>query len=55
MQITNYLIFFKKMYFTKCEEKGLRDYLQIGGTSGLDTSKLVVAESLCGVARNRRK
>ncbi|GLV42103.1 uncharacterized protein CBL_04938 [Carabus blaptoides fortunei] len=33
----------------KCQKRGLDDYVQIGGSDGLDTSNLYVAESLCGI------
>ncbi|XP_057373870.1 corticotropin-releasing factor-binding protein-like [Daphnia carinata] len=34
-----------------CEEKDMSDYLQIGGSSGLDTANMLVSDSICGAAR----
>ena len=39
------------MPYFKCE----KDYLQIGGSSGLDTANLNVADSMCGVSRESSK
>ncbi|XP_023709298.1 corticotropin-releasing factor-binding protein isoform X2 [Cryptotermes secundus] len=33
----------------KCQKRGLPDYVQLGGSQGLDTTHLVVADSLCGM------
>lgn len=33
----------------KCEKRGMKDLVQIGGSQGLDNSKLVVAEDICGI------
>lgn len=38
----------------KCEEKGMPDYLQIGGSSGLDTANMMVTDSVCGKTRDSR-
>nr|CAH0110674.1 unnamed protein product [Daphnia galeata] len=34
-----------------CEEKEMSDFLQIGGSSGLDTANMLVSDSVCGAAR----
>ncbi|XP_049821054.1 corticotropin-releasing factor-binding protein isoform X2 [Aethina tumida] len=33
----------------KCQKRGLEDYVQIGGSTGLDTSKMEITESVCGL------
>lgn len=33
----------------KCQKRGLDDYVQIGGSFGLDNSDLFVVESICGI------
>ncbi|XP_063227583.1 corticotropin-releasing factor-binding protein isoform X2 [Bacillus rossius redtenbacheri] len=33
----------------KCRKRGLPDYVELGGSEGLDTSRLVVADSVCGL------
>ncbi|XP_066248731.1 corticotropin-releasing factor-binding protein isoform X1 [Euwallacea similis] len=34
---------------TECQKRGLGDYVQIGGSFGLDSSNMKVADSLCGL------
>jgi len=38
----------------KCQEKGSADYLEIGGSFGLDTATLMAADSICGVSRDSK-
>ncbi|XP_008201043.1 corticotropin-releasing factor-binding protein isoform X2 [Tribolium castaneum] len=33
----------------KCQKRGLDDYLQIGGSRGLDNANLLLADSVCGL------
>ncbi|KAJ9601113.1 hypothetical protein L9F63_000692, partial [Diploptera punctata] len=33
----------------KCEKRGLPDYVQIGGSEGLDTTHMTAADSICGL------
>ena len=33
----------------QCQKRGLNDYVQIGGSEGLDTTHLTVADSICGL------
>ncbi|KAK9882193.1 hypothetical protein WA026_019705 [Henosepilachna vigintioctopunctata] len=33
----------------KCQKRGLEDYVQIGGSTGLDNSNLIIADSVCGL------
>ncbi|XP_018332405.1 corticotropin-releasing factor-binding protein [Agrilus planipennis] len=33
----------------KCKKRGLSDYVEIGGSSGLDNSNLYLADSVCGM------
>jgi hypothetical protein len=33
----------------QCQKRGLPDYVQLGGSQGLDTTHLVVADSICGM------
>lgn len=33
----------------KCQKRGLDDYVQIGGSTGLDNTNLQLADSLCGI------
>jgi hypothetical protein len=44
-------LFFKKILKNQCEEKDMSDFLQIGGSSGLDTANMLVSDSVCGAAR----
>jgi len=37
----------------KCQEKGVADYLEIGGSFGLDTATMMLADSMCGVSREK--
>jgi hypothetical protein len=39
------------MFSFQCEEKEMSDFLQIGGSSGLDTANMLVSDSVCGAAR----
>nr|CAH7717882.1 unnamed protein product [Callosobruchus chinensis] len=34
----------------KCQTRGLEDYVQIGGSAGLDNNNLMVADTVCGLA-----
>ncbi|CAH1988543.1 unnamed protein product [Acanthoscelides obtectus] len=34
----------------KCQTRGLEDYVQIGGSPGLDNNNLMVADTVCGLA-----
>ncbi|XP_017770809.1 PREDICTED: corticotropin-releasing factor-binding protein isoform X2 [Nicrophorus vespilloides] len=33
----------------KCQKRGLEDYVQIGGSAGLDNAGLLLADSVCGI------
>ncbi|CAB3369546.1 Hypothetical predicted protein [Cloeon dipterum] len=33
----------------KCEKRGLTDYVEVGGSEGLDTRHLALADSICGL------
>lgn len=33
----------------QCHKRGMDDYVQIGGSSGLDNSNMILADSLCGL------
>jgi hypothetical protein len=35
--------------FFQCQKRGLPDYVQLGGSQVLDTTHLVVADSICGM------
>ncbi|XP_045619980.1 corticotropin-releasing factor-binding protein [Procambarus clarkii] len=39
---------------SRCEKRGSRDYVQIGGASGLDVTKMEVEDSVCGMDSNPR-
>ncbi|ROT70105.1 putative corticotropin-releasing factor-binding protein isoform X2 [Penaeus vannamei] len=39
---------------SRCEKRGSRDYVQIGGAQGLDVTKLEVEDSVCGLDSNPR-
>jgi len=39
----------------KCEDQNPRDYLQIGGSFGLDTTNMMVAGTYCGTVKNLRR
>ncbi|XP_030763006.1 corticotropin-releasing factor-binding protein isoform X2 [Sitophilus oryzae] len=34
----------------KCQKRGLDDYVQIGGSNGLDNSNMQIADTLCGLS-----
>ncbi|PSN38852.1 hypothetical protein C0J52_26351 [Blattella germanica] len=38
-----------KVLSLNCEKRGLPDYVQLGGSEGLDTTHLTVADSICGL------
>merc|ERR1712137_1465636 len=38
----------------KCQEKGMADYLEIGGSFGLDTTNMMTADTVCGVSRDKK-
>lgn len=35
--------------FFQCDKRGLDDYVQIGGSSGLDNTHLDLADAVCGL------
>ncbi|XP_064119163.1 corticotropin-releasing factor-binding protein-like [Macrobrachium nipponense] len=39
---------------SRCQKRGARDYVQIGGGHGLDTSSMEVEDSVCGLDSNPR-
>lgn len=43
------LIFLNIKNYFKCQKRGLDDYVQIGGSTGLDNSNLLLSDSVCGI------
>merc|ERR1712071_731627 len=38
----------------KCQEKGMTDYIEIGGSFGLDTAAMMTADTVCGAALDNK-
>lgn len=38
----------------KCQEKGMTDYIEIGGSFGLDTAAMITADTVCGAALDNK-
>ena len=42
-------------HWGQCREHARADYLEFGGSFGFDSSKMMVADAICGTGRNASK